>query len=691
MKARMESRHRSLAGTSLDASVPVAVVRAPAKTIGSARPMRVRRRSGMIGAGLVFLLPGIVIAMWSRASHYGGSLPPTLSGATMHGGEMQMREFKSQRDDKQPLGLANPGFEDEETDGRPKKWIMPDACLKAGYSVRMTDENPIEGRKCALIEGLAPTNPMIIGSLMQVVEAAPYRGKRIRVRAAIRTEVRGPGNQAQMWVRVDRPQPDGRPVTGFFDNMQNRPMTQAEWKYVATVGDVDEDAEKINVGVFLSGRGKVWVDDTSLEVVGQDVEPTSVRPSLGLYEISGSMDILPSVKAAQRMMEAEAKSSGATDALPSAQALQRMIDKLFPTKKGAAAAAARSSADPDIATILIPLPLGYRDQSPLNYELKVAPAAAAKGLEIYEDQPGNFVARVQLSKTECQRTVVLQFRSLVLAQPSDFSRVPEKALIPEAWPAAAQPWLAATWCVDHKHPKIREITNRIVRDTKDVRQIIRRVEQEASRRFQSAQGFVNNLTAVEALEKRGSCTSNANLVAALLRACGVPGRVLAGYPSRSGPLQTHYIVEAYVPGFGWFPIESSRLESPWPAAEQINVAIIYPENEEENRAGNRPAAAGGVPYLSLPEFGPGAEGLWTIGTIPGALGHDHVCKPIRTLKGSPEEWKTATSSSQARWKEWLLSKPQFSQEGVVHFGKAATPEANTVAELIANLWGGQSK
>ena len=651
MQATLESR-------------PVAAVRARAKTSGSARPGSVRRLSGSIGAGVVLLLPGIVITIWSYALPYGGSLPLTLLGAAMRGGEMPRHEVKSQGDDERPPGLANPGFEDEETEGRPKKWIMPASCLKAGYSARVTDENPIEGRKCALIEGLAPTNPTMIGNLMQAVDAATYRGKRIRVRAAIRAEVRGAGNQAQMWVRVDRAPRDGRPGAGFFDNMQNRPMTQAEWKYVAIVGDVDEDAQTINIGVFLRGRGKVWVDDASLEVVGQDVEPTSVRPSPGLYEISGSMDILPRAKA-----------------------LQRMMDKSFPGHKAEAAAAAHNSTDSDIATILIPLPLGYRDQSPLNYELKVAPAAAAKGLEICEDQPGNFVARVQLSKAECQGTVALQFRSLVLAQPSDFSRVPEKAPVPEAWPADVQPWLAATWCVDHEHPKIREITNRIVGDTKDVREIIRRVEKEAFRRFQSAQGQVKNLTAVEALEKRGSCTSNANLVAALLRACGVPGRVLAGYPSRSGPLQTHYIVEAYVPGFGWYPIESTRLESPWPAAEQINVAIISPENEEENRAGNRPAAAGGVPYLSLTEFGPGAEGLWAIGTIPGDLNCDHVCKPIRTLRGSPEEWKAATSSSQARWKEWLLSKPQFSREGVVRFGKAATPEAKTVAELIANLWG----
>ena len=135
---------------------------------------------------------------------------------------------------------------------------------------------------------------------------------------------------------------------------------------------------------------------------------------------------------------------------------------------------------------------------------------------------------------------------------------------PETWPDEATPWLAATWCANADHERIRALAGKIRAETDDVLQIIRRVQAETSSIFRSAEGQLENLTAVEALDKVGSCTSCANLVAALLRACDVPARILAGYPPWYGPLQTHYIVEAYVPEFGWYPIEASMSRSPWP-------------------------------------------------------------------------------------------------------------------------------
>jgi hypothetical protein len=79
--------------------------------------------------------------------------------------------------------------------------------------------------------------------------------------------------------------------------------------------------------------------------------------------------------------------------------------------------------------------------------------------------------------------------------------------------------------------------------------IIAVTQERAGTIFFNAQRRAKDLTAVEALEGRGSCTSCAKLVAALLRACNIPARVVAGYPSWTGPLQAHYIVEAYVPDF----------------------------------------------------------------------------------------------------------------------------------------------
>jgi hypothetical protein len=81
------------------------------------------------------------------------------------------------------------------------------------------------------------------------------------------------------------------------------------------------------------------------------------------------------------------------------------------------------------------------------------------------------------------------------------------------------------------------------------------------------------------------------LTATLLRASGIPARIVASYPSWWGPLQTHYIVEAYMPEYGWYSIESTMCQSPWPNTHQVNFAIIPPQHEDRLMPGHAWALA----------------------------------------------------------------------------------------------------
>jgi len=107
------------------------------------------------------------------------------------------------------------------------------------------------------IQGRSP-----FGTIGQSIDAAPYRGRGIKLAAKMRAVVSGEENQGHMWLRVDRP--DGQ--RGFFDNMGDRPVTSADWQPVEIVGSVAEDASRIFFGCFLMGRGEVWVDDFQLSV-----------------------------------------------------------------------------------------------------------------------------------------------------------------------------------------------------------------------------------------------------------------------------------------------------------------------------------------------------------------------------------------------------------------------------------------
>jgi C-terminal processing protease CtpA/Prc len=96
------------------------------------------------------------------------------------------------------------------------------------------------------------------GIMTQGIDAKPFRGKLVRLRAAVKV-AEGLG---QMWLRVDRV----NNAMGFFDNMVDRPIQSNKWNYYEITGPVAEDAEMVVFGCFLKGSGQLWVDDYQIFV-----------------------------------------------------------------------------------------------------------------------------------------------------------------------------------------------------------------------------------------------------------------------------------------------------------------------------------------------------------------------------------------------------------------------------------------
>ena len=94
------------------------------------------------------------------------------------------------------------------------------------------------------------------GILTQGIDARGIRGKEIRLRAQVKASVQGAGNQAQLWLRVDR---EGNKM-GFFDNMEDSPILSPEWREYEITGKVDEDALMVFFGAILNGNGQAWWD-----------------------------------------------------------------------------------------------------------------------------------------------------------------------------------------------------------------------------------------------------------------------------------------------------------------------------------------------------------------------------------------------------------------------------------------------
>jgi len=104
---------------------------------------------------------------------------------------------------------VNAGFEQGQPGQAPDHWRVPQI---AGYHVLVSDENPKSGSQCVTIKR-GTERPGPFGNVMQKIDATPFRGKRVRYRAAVRTEIDGQERGAQIWMRVDLPTlPPGQPV-----------------------------------------------------------------------------------------------------------------------------------------------------------------------------------------------------------------------------------------------------------------------------------------------------------------------------------------------------------------------------------------------------------------------------------------------------------------------------------------------
>jgi len=195
----------------------------------------------------------------------------------------------------QAIPLVNPGFEDGTLGQTAPGWSTPQAILDAGYSIRTAEERPESGKKCLQIARAgAKKNPQAFGVSAQAIDAAPYRGKRVRFTAAVRVEG-GSHDTAQLWMRVDRP--DG--ARGFFDNMGDRPVTSASWQKVQVTGPVAADAESIKVGFLLPEGGRAWFDSATLEVLGDAAignEPARPLTDRGLGNLAAFAELYGTVR-----------------------------------------------------------------------------------------------------------------------------------------------------------------------------------------------------------------------------------------------------------------------------------------------------------------------------------------------------------------------------------------------------------
>jgi hypothetical protein len=172
------------------------------------------------------------------------------------------------------FGLAHPllAQASDQTHGAPSGWFLAGS-KPASYRTGIDKTIIHEGQPSAYLLSAVPTTGGF-GTLMQSIDAANYAGKRVRLRASVKSQ--DVGEWAGIWMRVDKER-----TAVAFDNMQNRAVKGTQpWSTYDVVLDVPEDATAISFGILLAGSGEVWIDHVTFETVGKETEITSPQQDL---------------------------------------------------------------------------------------------------------------------------------------------------------------------------------------------------------------------------------------------------------------------------------------------------------------------------------------------------------------------------------------------------------------------------
>lgn len=151
---------------------------------------------------------------------------------------------------------------------------LPKGWFKAGsepdkYEMGIEKGAGQDGKNVATIKSIAD-NIKGFGTLLQNCLPKKYLGKRVRMSGFLKSK--DVAEYAGFWMRVDAA---GAKDPLSFDNMSDRPIFGTnEWKKYEIVLDVPENASIIAYGILVSGKGQIWFDNISFEIVDTTVPVT---------------------------------------------------------------------------------------------------------------------------------------------------------------------------------------------------------------------------------------------------------------------------------------------------------------------------------------------------------------------------------------------------------------------------------
>ena len=279
----------------------------------------------------------------------------------------------------------------------------------------------------------------------------------------------------------------------------------------------------------------------------------------------------------------------------------------------------KAISDTGPSVITYSFPLSYGNQTPLAFEI----TGDFLSYKIIQDkQKLNQNIKFELPSLNKNETKKINFKYWVLTKNINYEKLEKKEYLPiqNRLPDSVKKWLVPTNSIQINNIFLKIIARFIQGFSKDMFWFSKKAVFWISyhgiyfnflKKFLVTHPTLHKLflpdaywypleDALSALLFGGICAAEANLLVAILRARGVPARLLITTSLYYGKDQwmdsQHYITEIFFPRYGWIRAQSGRI----PIQEESDIILKIVEPEDENLAGNGFSKFGGmVPWFSF--------------------------------------------------------------------------------------------
>jgi len=269
--------------------------------------------------------------------------------------------------------------------------------------------------------------------------------------------------------------------------------------------------------------------------------------------------------------------------------------------------------------ILYDAPVQYGEQVPILIKLEKDTSSNVTYSIIDDKNEPNKLIKFSINDFKKEEVLTIHFSYWVLIKNRAYKDFPKESMIPKSTeiPDDIKKWLKSTESIQSDNFLIKFRAEILKRFDKKILKYVRKVsyyicyhrpilskirsiiEHKIVLRdfFLPKRYWTGLMDAISGLLFGGMCTTKATLGVALLRAVGIPSRVLVVNPLFYRVLKKtewidsmHYIIEFYVPSYGWVRLNPGK--APYQTKNDIILRVVYPE--DENEAGNGLSYYGGM-------------------------------------------------------------------------------------------------